>query len=902
MALGPLAFSAPWALAGLAVLPALWWLLRVTPPVPRTIRFPAIRLLFGLDARQSAAAHTPLWVLLLRLVLAAMVIVGVAGPLWHPGPPMSGRGPLMVAIDDGWAAARDWSQRRAWLDALLARAQREGRAVLLVPTAPPADGSPIEVRGPMPAVDARAAVQALVPKPWGSDRAAAAGAVGRVGHAAPMEAVWLADGLDDGSGTRFVRALQALGGGVEVVTGRTARALMPPAETADPGRLDVPVRRFSGLDDPDVLVVRALDGAGRPLGRQEVALAPGQSEATAHLRLPVELRNKLVRLDIENESSAAAVVLIDERWRRRPVGLVAGGSGATAPLLDQLYYIDKALAPVADLHRGDLSELLAGKVAVLMLADVPAILGTTADRLDSWVSQGGVLVRFAGPALAHAAAQAEPGETDPFLPVRLHGGDRSLGGAMSWTAPMGLAPFPESGPFAGIAIPADVKVSAQVLAEPVLELESRTWARLTDGTPLVTAARHGKGWVVLVHTTANAEWSNLALSGLFPQMLRRLVLLAEGMPGKGGGPLPPVEVLDGLGRLGAPTGAASAIVGDPATAVPGPRHPPGLYGEGGMRVALNLGAAVGQPRFLPVPAGIARSSLSQTSRELDLRPPLLALALAMAVADLLVALGLRGLLGRRSISAALVALALIPLSAHADDSDAFALQAALQTRLAYVRTGDAATDAKSRAGLIGLTQVLARRSTAELAEPMGLDLATDPVLFFPLLYWPVTPDQPPVSPAVADKLNAYLHHGGLIVFDSGDGGVSGGGQSERLRALTQGLDIPPLAPVTGEHVLTRAFYLLKDMPGRYEGGTVWAQDGAPADNDGVSPVIVGGSDWAGAWAVDAAGRPMFATVPGGERQREMAYRFGINLVMYALTGNYKADQVHLPAILERLNR
>ena len=60
------------------------------------------------------------------------------------------------------------------------------------------------------------------------------------------------------------------------------------------------------------------------------------------------------------------------------------------------------------------------------------------------------------------------------------------------------------------------------------------------------------------------------------------------------------------------------------------------------------------------------------------------------------------------------------------------------------------------------------------------------------------------------------------------------------------------------------------------------------------------NDWAGAWAVDNQRRPQHASVPDGERQREMAFRFGVNLVMYALTGNYKSDQVHVPAILERL--
>jgi hypothetical protein len=120
--------------------------------------------------------------------------------------------------------------------------------------------------------------------------------------------------------------------------------------------------------------------------------------------------------------------------------------------------------------------------------------------------------------------------------------------------------------------------------------------------------------------------------------------------------------------------------------------------------------------------------------------------------------------------------------------------------------------------------------------------------------------------------------------------------------LTQGLNIPPLAPVPPDHVLTKSFYLMQDFPGRYAGGTLWVGATEGHVNDGVTSVLVGSNDWASAWALEAGGRAMFAVVPGGERQREMSYRVGVNLVMYALTGNYKADQVHVPFILERLGQ
>ena len=132
-----------------------------------------------------------------------------------------------------------------------------------------------------------------------------------------------------------------------------------------------------------------------------------------------------------------------------------------------------------------------------------------------------------------------------------------------------------------------------------------------------------------------------------------------------------------------------------------------------------------------------------------------------------------------------------------------------------------------------------------------------------------------------------------------------------LQRLLGKLDIPRLEPVPGDHVLTKSFYLLRIFPGRWDGGQLWVEAEAPRDSDqgrqarrvdGVSSIIVTSNDFAAAWALDDSGQPLYPVVPGGEHQREMAFRTGINIVMHALTGNYKADQVHVPALLERLGQ
>lgn len=901
---GSLTFLAPWALGAVLVLPLLWWLLRVTPPSPRVVAFPAIRLLFGLAAREETPARTPWWLILLRMLLALLLILAVSHPVLDADRRALLHGPLLLVVDDGWAAARGWQQRQTLLHSLIDRAERAGQPVMLLTTAPPADGTPLRVSNLMAAAQARAIVQALQPKPWPTDRRAAAEAARLIEPRGALRIAWLSDGLADDGAHDLARRLQTLGlvEGYADTPGALSRLLLPPAAT---GAGLVPRLRRAVGGGAETAWLRAADANGRTLARQPATFEAGAVEAAARFDLPTELRNRVARLDVENEASAGAVVLVDDRWRRRPVGLVEGEQSEAAPLLSDRHYPDKALAPFTELRRGTIADLLARELAVLLLPDSARPTGEELARLEAWAERGGLLVRFAGPNLAR--------NPDALLPVRLRAETRTLGGAMSWTAPMPLAPFPETSPFAGLPVSGDVQVMSQVLAEPEVDLNDKTWARLTDGTPLVTAARRGKGWVVLVHTAAGPNWSTLPMSGLFVEMLRRLVAMSEGVSGaEAEGRLAPVELLDGFGRLRPPLTGAAAVTGkDLAQTVPSPRHPPGLYGGDDARRALNLGPAVARLEPIVFPTGVVSASYDSARREVDLKPWLLAAALLLGVIDMAVALSLRGLVGRRAAAAGAVALLLLatgaPRPAAAAEDDSFALDAVLKTRLAYVQTGDGATDEMSRAGLQGLTAVLAQRSTAVLGEPMGIDLERDPLVFFPLLYWPVDAAQPPPSAEAAQKLNDYLRHGGLILFDTRDAGEirlgnAGPGAGRQLRMLTADLAIPPLMQVVGDHVLTRSFYLLKDFPGRYAGAPVWVERDADQHNDGVSSVVVGGNDWAAAWAVDRRGRPLVALVPGGEQQREMAFRFGVNLVMYALTGNYKGDQVHVPHILERLSR
>ncbi|MFL5269454.1 MAG: DUF4159 domain-containing protein [Stellaceae bacterium] len=902
LALGSLAFVSPWLLAALATLPIIWWLLRVTPPAPRRIAFPAIRLLLGLIPRDETPARTPLWLILLRMALAALVIVAVAHPLLNPQDRLPLSGPILLVVDDGWAAARDWSVRQAAADDFLAEAEREGRQVVLVTTAPTATDQPSEAWVPLRAADARAAVQALAPKPWPVDRRATLAQLEALSPPEGRAAIWLSDGVSDAGSDALAAYLAARGTLRYLAAGSAATPLILAAGDGSAQDFAVTLRSLPA-SEPRLFQVRASGEDGRLLARQAVTKEPQAKAAEVRLAMPSELRNRVTRIEVEGDESAGSVLLIDEHWRRRPVGIVAAANSHGQPLLGENYYLERALGPFSEIRRGSATDLLKRELAVLIFADTGPDSPSEEAAVAKWIEGGGLLLRFAGPHLAE--------QGDHLLPVRLrHGGGRTIGGALSWEQPAKLAPFAPESPFVGLTVPADVTVSRQVLAEPDLDLASKTWARLADGTPLVTAERRGQGWIVLVHTTANADWSNLALSGLFVEMLRRIDAMSQGVTEAGDQTLAPIETLDGFGRLQrAPSTARPIPAKEITTTIASARHPPGLYGTADAKRALNLSAGISTLDPIEnLPAGAERATFG-AGREIDLRPPLLTAALLLALVDLVIAYALRGLLRRRPARlAATILFAMLYISAPARADDAFVVKATSELRLAYIRTGSQEIDASSRAGLIGLTATLNRRTAVETAEPLAVDLEQDELIFFPLLYWPVVPTQAPPSAQAVERINRYLETGGTILFDTRDandqalGPLGGGASAQRLRRLLDGIKVPPLVPLPPDHVLTKSFYLMHDFPGRWNAGSLWVEPVEDRVNDGVSSIIVGRNDWAGAWAIDGQGHPAYAVVPGGEAQREMAMRFGINLVMYVLTGNYKSDQVHVPAILERLGQ
>jgi hypothetical protein len=944
----PLSFMAPIVLAGLVALPALWWLLRVTPPRPQRIAFPPLKLMADLLPKRETPARTPWWLLALRMLIAALVILAVAGPVFNPqgGQESATREPLVLLVDNGAASARDWAGRVQLAESLIAGAGRDGRAVAFAGLAEPA--ASIALGTPAEAEDR---LRALPLRPHMPDRSAHLADLQSLLAVAPgSDVAWISDGVRLEADDAFSRRLTELArnGRVTVHAANAPTMLFLTDVENLANSLNVRVVRAQP-GAPSTVNLRASDQRGIVLGETTTLLPASATETTASFALPIEVRNAVTRIEIVGERSAGAVLLVDDSAKRRRVGLVTGVTADVAqPLLSPTYYLSRALGPFADIREprpgisDPIGQLLDQNLSVLMLADVGGIDKDTTARITAFMERGGVLVRFAGPRLAAAS--------DDLTPVRLRRGGRSLGGALSWDAPKTLAPFNREGPFAELSTREEVTVTRQILAEPDGELSRKVWASLVDGTPIVTAERRGAGLVVLFHVTADTTWSSLPLSGLFVDMLKRIVALAGAAAADVGQTgearvetVSPVTVLDGQGAFRSP----------PATARPVPRtyadravhaHPPGFYGPRNATLAINTLKTGDRPAAIDFAASGITTRAIEAPQARDLRPPLLVLALLLLAADTLATLWLGGRLKAmtraRAVAASLLlavlasgaaglhagpAKAQTPPQAQAAPPEAAQgtalpvpreqVAAAATTRLAFVLTGDRRVDDTSKAGLEGLTLALSTRTALEPGEPVGVDPSRDELGLFPILYWPIVAGRPLPGAETMRRLDAFMKGGGFVIFDTRDADAQRTGRAtpegDHLKQMLSIVDVPELEPVPRDHVLTKTFYLIDGFPGRYDRGQTWVEvlpppgpDGrGPARAaDGVSPIVITSNDLAAAWATDRRGGPLFPLQGSSPRQREMSLRGGINLVMYALTGNYKADQVHVPALLERLGQ
>lgn len=906
MSLAAITFLYPAMLAGLMVLPIVWLLIRSAPRSPKTVIFPAARILQGLKSKRRDIRRAPIWQTILRCLLLALLIIAAARPVMNRNDFSANDGAILIIADNGWDSAANWQQYRMALEQITNQARFDLQTIYIAQTAPEPAGASTwkvpEIIGPLSPNETKDLFDQLHPKPWTSDYAGLSDLISENSEIPRSvgNILWLTGQVASPDKVKIAAELQDIAPVTIISSAITHRIAIQSLGRSDTGMIVTLAHNQN--DHPRKITLLARNEHGNVILRHTVELAANTDHSNIAIALPNDISNAIQSVGIEGIESAAAVFQTGARWQQRRVGVVVSSGDGPGVLSDQYFFLDRALSPYADITYAPLGTLLEDEVDILVAAGPISGLASQFDALERWVNRGGMLVRFAGDGSSPIG--------NNFLPVTLRLGNRDFGGSMSWEKPKRLLDFPGNSPFQGISPPDDITITRQLLAEPDPDIVDKTWARLTDGTPLITSAARNAGRIVLFHVTPWADWSNLPMSGLFVELWQRILPLAS--PTNTNDTelqniLPAQTVLDGFGRSHQPDALILPI--QTPLPVPNPRHPPGIYGKNGQAVALNLGPSLSHiGHDIVWPSGVSTREITNQS-QIDIATLCLLLAFILVLFDALILLLLDHVSIRNSRrgntlastllvfvlaggAMATLATLLMPLPSNAASPP----EAALRPRLAYIETGNPPVDRLSHAGMNGLTEILRRRSAADLNTVDAINPEMDELSFYPLIYWPLVDGQKPFSQRALDRLNRYLNNGGMILIDSRDREV----QPARLRRLLAGLEVPLLDRAPSDHILFRSFYLLDHAFGKFT-EPLWL-DARPSQRlDGVASVLFGGNDWASAWIIPES-REDLRNDEISPRQREMAYRFGVNLVMYALTGSYKGDQVHIPAILERLGR
>jgi len=894
-------FLNPWALSALFALPALYLLLKITPPTPKIVVFPAARFLSDLKPKTNTANHTPWWLLLLRIMIIALLILAFARPVLNPGTKNIDDTPLLLIVDNGWSSAQNWDDIVEAATHEIRSSGQHSASIYILPTAENASSAPL-VAGPFLQNEALSYIKALKPYPWPSNLRNASEAL----PDKEFRAVWLSDGIKKNGHGFFVQSVKSVSSGLNVTAPQHNALPFILKKSKDTlSKSFIEIDGVHSIDSSVALKILLLNEHGQVLDEKSISPSDMQLPAHINFELPAPLQAQLSSFKIANQQGAASVFIRDETGAMKTVGIVSAQTNSEhLKLREGSFYIHKALQPYANIIQGKIEHLIEQKPSVIILPDIAAIQPKTLNMLGDWVQDGGMLLRFAGPRMAQSTQE------HALTPVPLRRAIRGVGGKMSFNDdPLQIITPEQNSPLYGLRFDEDIRISEQVLPEPSAQLSGKTWLYLDDGTPLITSDKRGEGLLVMIHTSASPEWSNLPLSGSYIWLLKRLLKFAGQSPDtlhNRTGQLQPILIMDGFGELGTPNSDVQPLnASDLASYTPGPHHPPGLYGQGGFQTAFNLGNHVNSIQALTEQDGVTLSPYGQ-NQEKYLAPVLLALAFSLFLIDmaLLAFLArphrspLSGFIKSRAKKMALcfaVCVCILPAPSYAQTS----MKASEDLYLAYIKTGNAAIDATSQKGLEVLSAALNNRTSAEPAGVIGINPETDIMSFFPLLYWPLSNDQPIPSTTAIKNIQSYLDLGGTVLIDTRDGS----GRLGDLKRLVGQLNIPPLMEIPESHVLTKSFYLLKSYPGRYENGTLWVEGQSSNGRDGVSSVIIGSHDWAGAWSeLNVISRGQRQYIQGSSKRHELSLRFGVNLIMYALTGNYKADQVHVPHILERLGR
>ena len=890
-------FSNFYALFGLLLTPIIWFIVKSFPPTPKSYDFSSFFLLEKIDYDAPKNKKTPLWLLIFRIFFFILIVFYFSKPFLNNNNSATDEKyeKYLIVADIGWSTAKDWNKFKELVLEVGKEAEKNKKEILFFHSnlksykdlqifkTNYALKDYLENLSPLPLQFKKSSIDKLIQDESLFKNSKIFMVFSKFDfYDFPNYYKNLSLIKNNSNNYYYINPLETI--------------LIINSLKATKGKITCEIYRLGKNSFKQDFFVNVETVNNEIVYSDKHVIDEKENKKILNLSFPTEIFNQIKSIRIVGQNHAGAKYYFDDFSKKKNIAIINDNEyHKESPLLSPIYYLKKSLDSKHNIKVEKIDNILNSNYSTIIIPETVKIPNAFDKRLNDWLLEGGTLIKFSDDTLVEKKLN--------FLTSKeIYGKIRNIEGQLTINNKLFISEFKKDSIFYGLEVPKDITINKQLIFDTNPK-QVKVLAKLNDNTPLVSMKKFGEGEIILFHVGANNNWSNLPISSLFPDMINRVLLFSKNYNSSNLTDLNLNKEIDGFGNLITPKKIVTIGKFDKLKTVkPSFDIPPGQYENNQISIALNLSTNIGQHQIKEADrSAISTYSFKNTK---DLSSIILKIILTMFILDLLLTLMIKNNINLSKIVTKRINVLIFIL---------FFLTfiklenvSANETYLAYVKIKNTQINNISKNGLETIRNLLITRTSINPKGVIGLDINSDYIFSYPFIYWPLTKNLLSIEKSEIIKIKNYLDNGGIFFFD-----IIGFSRKnlnlkekkfQEIRNFLNEIGANELSIIPKGHTLTKSFYLLNKFPGKWDNRFLFVESSNLQYKDGVSSIILGFNDWAKAWAVDDNNLPLFPVVPGGERQRELAYRFGINITMYALTGNYKSDQIHSKSILKRLSK
>ncbi len=882
-------------------MPIIFFIIKYYPPRPAEKNFSSLYLFTDITIKKNTKSKFPLWLLIFRLILCFLIILFFSDPYLTKGSDKKSNFKNYTIIsDNNWSISNNWQYYKSIIKEIVLEAESNNKEVHFYLSTLSEKLTPTIFNTYNEAIDF---INNNPPSPIQTSRKNINEILKKNNFFKSSKTFFIFSNFDSAteeSQKETLNIIKENNPSIEIIN-PVKKITFFEKVVINHESFELKVSR-KGIYTDNSFSIQAIGKNKRILFEKKFYFEDASNEYKVLESLPAATINQIFKIKILDENHAGAYFYLDDFKKRVSVGIFSENNSALEkPLLSSTYYLKKSLGKSHSISVASIKKLLDNQKSIIFLPSYSKLIKSDHRKLEEWVKAGGVLVRFSDKSLVSKRSLY-------FDQKLYYQSVRNIAKDFSLNAKLNINAFKDNTILSNLEIPLDLQFKKQLIIDS-FESDVTTLASLEDQSPLITMKNIGSGKVILFHVTSNNEWSNLPLSSLFSDIISRLLLIPKFKVNSNNQEMTMKQKINSFGELIDPLKNYSFVNQSKSSInYPSIQVPVGIYENENLSIALNLAGNLNTESFY---GEVNENILIKNSYEksvFKLKNLILITLFIMFLIDMIINLMLKKnfLFKKAFKKSSIIALFLLFFIVTFNINNLQANENYNKIFLAYVKTEDALLNQIAFKGLESLRKYLIERTSVNPKGVKEVDILRDKIFYFPLLYWQVVEEIPDFNEEIINKINNYLVSGGIIIFDlvnlSNTSISLEESRLNELKVLFSELGVNNLKQIDSNHTLVKSYYLLDTFPGRFDRKVLLIDTDNLDNKDGVSSVIVGLNHWVGAWAKDKNNYPLYQAVPGGERQREISFRFGINLIMYALTGNYKSDQIHNKSILQRLQK